>query len=346
MAFEISIIVPVYNLEGYISATLNSIINQSDREFELIVIDDGSTDNSYNIARDLLEGSKLSDYKIIKKENGGVSSARNLGLDSAKGEYVIFIDGDDIITSDLVMSVRDSLSKKYDLVFWGFDYIDEDKTVIKDYFSQYSISNGEIISGEKILEANLINKIKICTGSIAIKKKILINNNINYYDGCVNGEDQEFTQKLLCKTDTCVGIRKSLTKYVLRQGSITQSHNIRRFDSIYALGRMFEYLEKNSSAKIQLIVNDLKGERIVNNYLGNVNNSIRYLYKNKNLNNNGVNVLFNEIAVEYPDIEYDINKILKYDTRLKLSTKLQLNILTISKMLYGQILKMYDYLMK
>ena len=97
--FKVSVIVPVYNLSQYVGSTLDSIINQDFKSFELIVIDDGSTDDSLEVINDKLSKSIIT-YKIIHQDNLGVSSARNRGIEEAQGEYLVFVDGDDYITGN------------------------------------------------------------------------------------------------------------------------------------------------------------------------------------------------------------------------------------------------------
>jgi glycosyltransferase involved in cell wall biosynthesis len=97
--FKVSVIVPVYNAEEYIGNTLDSIINQDFNSFELIIIDDGSTDKSMEIINKKLSLSAM-DYKVIRQENSGVSSARNRGIDEASGDYLVFIDADDYVTGN------------------------------------------------------------------------------------------------------------------------------------------------------------------------------------------------------------------------------------------------------
>ena len=119
---QISIIVPVYNSEKYLGACIDSILAQSYRDFELILVDDGSRDSSPRICDDYAQ--KDSRVKVIHKANGGVSAARNDGLDIAKGEYVTFIDSDDWVEGEYL----ETLSKfgKYDIVFFSHRLIYED----------------------------------------------------------------------------------------------------------------------------------------------------------------------------------------------------------------------------
>ena len=119
----ISIIVPVYNSEKYLGACIDSILSQYFRDFELILVDDGSRDSSPHICDDYTQ--KDSRVKVIHKENGGVSAARNDGLDIAKGEYVTFIDSDDWVERDYLSTL--SNYRNYDIVFFSHRMIYEDE---------------------------------------------------------------------------------------------------------------------------------------------------------------------------------------------------------------------------
>lgn len=100
-----SIVIPVYKVAAYVAETIKSVINQSEKDFELIVVDDGSPDNSGIIAANLLSSTSL-DYKIVRTENRGVSAARNTGLEYCNGEYVIMVDGDDVLADDFLSAYR------------------------------------------------------------------------------------------------------------------------------------------------------------------------------------------------------------------------------------------------
>ncbi|RRT93464.1 glycosyltransferase family 2 protein [Empedobacter falsenii] len=109
MTPTISVIVPVYNAEEYLDKCINSILNQTYKDFELILVNDGSTDNSLKICNNY----KIKDnrIKVIYKVNGGVSSARNIGIDKSTGEYILFIDADDFINTEFINNfVKESLS--------------------------------------------------------------------------------------------------------------------------------------------------------------------------------------------------------------------------------------------
>lgn len=107
---KVSLIVTVYNLENYIEKCINSIMIQTFSEFEVLLVDDGSTDNSREIIESLIKSDSRFNY--IYKENGGVASARNLGLEKAKGEYLCFIDGDDYLENNYLQELFDAVSDK------------------------------------------------------------------------------------------------------------------------------------------------------------------------------------------------------------------------------------------
>ena len=144
---KISIIVPVYNSEKYLCGCIDSILSQSFRDFELILVDDGSRDSSQRICDDYAQ--KDSRVKVIHKENGGVSSARNAGLSAVRGGYLCFLDSDDTLEPDALQLMYQSISNEnVDLVIAGYNRYDEDGTKI------FGMSNSavELISHEAALE--------------------------------------------------------------------------------------------------------------------------------------------------------------------------------------------------
>lgn len=122
MTPKISVIVPVYNTEKYLRRCVDSILAQTFTDFELLLIDDGSTDSSGAICDEYAQ--KDSRVRVFHKENGGVSSARNLGLNKAKGEYIAFVDGDDWISSDMYESLLNKIkNEEADIVYCDFFFV-------------------------------------------------------------------------------------------------------------------------------------------------------------------------------------------------------------------------------
>ena len=150
----ISIIVPVYNAEKYLHRCIDSILSQTFTDFELLLIDDGSTDSSSIICDDYLrEDSRV---RVFHKKNGGVSSARNMGLDNAKGKWITFVDSDDFISSNFCEILLDNENE--DLVICSFETFGniKEKCKLKDsYYSKEQLSNGLIVKkGNEVFSEN------------------------------------------------------------------------------------------------------------------------------------------------------------------------------------------------
>ncbi len=156
---KLSIIIPVYNLEKYISKCLDSIINQIKENIEIIIVNDGSTDKTEDICNKYCE--RYSYIKYFYQRNNGVSSARNLGLSKATGEYVLFIDGDDWLLEDAISKILLELEEEYDIFLGDF---------VKSF-------NGKImLKGKKDKNLKLdVNKMKYPENFIYLFKNELYN---------------------------------------------------------------------------------------------------------------------------------------------------------------------------
>lgn len=157
----ISIIIPVYNTIDYLERCINSIINQSYKKWELILVDDGSNDGSQNLC-DLYSG-KDDRIRTIHQPNGGVSSARNLGLKNALGKWITFIDSDDYIDKDFLHDLI-YYSEHVDLVVSGYKLINNNNVISKGY-----------VIGEYDLEGSFLAQGRVWCSSVCFK---LINRNI------------------------------------------------------------------------------------------------------------------------------------------------------------------------
>ena len=149
---SISIIVPVYNVEKYLSSCIDSVLNQSYSDFELLLVDDGSTDDCADICDSYAR--KDSRIRVFHKKNGGVSSARNVGLEHAKGEWVFFLDGDDLLPRPSIQSLVAHVGTDVDMVYGGirkFDEFEEDVETI-------AVKQEGKISVEDALDAFIISE--------------------------------------------------------------------------------------------------------------------------------------------------------------------------------------------
>ncbi len=116
---KVSIIIPVYNVEKYLKECLNSVVNQTLKEIEIICVDDGSTDNSLSILEEYAK--KDNRINLLKQENSGAGAARNKGLDSARGEYIYFLDSDDFLELNAIEILYNQIAKNQaDICFFKF----------------------------------------------------------------------------------------------------------------------------------------------------------------------------------------------------------------------------------
>lgn len=235
----ISIIVPVYNVEKYLEKCVESLTSQTLKDIEIILINDGSQDLSGNICDSLSKND--SRIKVIHKENGGLSDARNIGIDLAVGEYLAFVDSDDWCEPKMFEMLY-NLAIKYKADIVQGDYIeayDEECTIdnIQEEISKYSANEIlEELYGSKYPKAVVVwNKI--------YKKKLF--DKIRFPKGKLH-EDEFTTYKLFHKANLIIDTNFPLYYYRQRPGSIMNSEfNIRRLDKLEALNKRYEYFIEN-----------------------------------------------------------------------------------------------------
>lgn len=214
---SISIIVPVYRAEKVLHYCIDSILNQKFTDFELILVDDGSPDSSGKICDEYAE--KDMRVRVIHKQNGGVSSARNIGIEAARGEYICFVDSDDYLESNYLKELIETKRKypDFDNIWCGFytvrDYYKNKKeTVVAEKDKNYSFYNlsGIMDLCEKWFVQMPWNKL--------YKTKTIVENSIVFPPELSLGEDYIFNLRYLgCTNGKIVVINKSLYDY-LRDG--------------------------------------------------------------------------------------------------------------------------------
>ncbi|BCZ48930.1 glycosyl transferase [Clostridium gelidum] len=243
---SVSIITPVYNVERCIEKTINSIINQSCKNFELLLIDDGSNDKSIEIAENLLINSDV-DFKVIRQENSGVSVARNKGISEAKGEYVCFLDSDDYIHTDYIKLMYEKASNcNCDLVFCDYTQVDsQDKVLVKSTTRFLD----DFINGREAALKQLSCDITIGMGSALYKTSIIKENNILFDSSRKYAEDVVFTIKALLNMDKIISIDKTLMFYVRWNSSVTNLVSLKHLDCYYSYVDLLKYLNSQEDFK-------------------------------------------------------------------------------------------------
>ncbi len=216
----ISIIIPVFNVEKFIYKTLLSVKNQTKRPDEVIIINDGSTDNSFNIIKKF---SYLSNWKILQTLNQGLGLTRNFGLSKAKSKYIYFLDADDIIEKNLILEMK-QLIKKYQnpdlILFSGKTFSHKKKINHKKTNLKFTI-DGQFFQGDNLLTKLVQKKETLPQSSRYItKKKLWIKNNLYYPKGIA--EDEGLFFPLIAHSKNTVVKKKTYYRYrVNRPGSIT-----------------------------------------------------------------------------------------------------------------------------
>ena len=250
----ISIIIPIYNTENYLAECLESIINQTYYNLEVLLIDDGSTDNSGRICDDYAQ--KDTRIKVIHKENGGVSSARNIGLDLARGEYLVFIDSDDFVDEDYIKKMYDGLKiNDADVLFCKHaQYINgEIKHVQENFPSNLTVDFKDKNFVEFILRS-ISAKNHIFIGSTRILYKKSSIRNIRFHCGIKISEDVLFSIKILLGVRKIAFINDCLYFYRQREGSAIYSYRKNYLQSqlnlFYELKKIFERFRDKKSARV------------------------------------------------------------------------------------------------
>ena len=288
---KVSVIIPIYNVEKYIRQCLESVINQTLKDIEIIVVNDGTKDNSMKIVEEYLSDERI---KIINKENGGLSSARNAGMREAQGKYIYFIDSDDFADKEVLSTLyENSENEKMDIVFSNFSYYN-DKTKkekrakfifpFKEKISKgyYYLYNGE--------EINVWNRL--------YKKDFLEKYNFQFIEGIIY-EDQDFGFKTIILAEKIKYVANYGYKYrVEREGSIMSSQKKEKsLKSVQILKRemskFFSNINLNEFQKIRVYFKllsldfwekELKGDNDFKNEILNLEKEIEKIYQKNKFN--------------------------------------------------------------
>lgn len=215
---KVSVIVPIYNVEKYLEKCIDSIISQTYSNIEIILINDGSTDNSELICKKYENTDRRIRY--YKKENGGLSSARNFGIDRANGDYLVFVDSDDYVSKEMISILLNvAILNNADIVECNFLEFSENNKI-----KESNIDN--IVDSKCYSSYEAINSLVCNTGitPIAWNKiyKRQIFSQLRYKEGIYH-EDEELIVKLLSSANNICKIDVPLYFYMIRNGSITNS---------------------------------------------------------------------------------------------------------------------------
>lgn len=218
---KLSVIIPVYNTEKYIEKCLDSIANQTMKDFEILIVNDGSNDNSENIIKEWIKRNETIDVKYLKKENGGLSEARNYGVKRARGEYISFVDSDDYLKKDLYKKLEKYINQGIDLIKFKMETYDSDGEIIEKMEGPiFEQTTGEdafskLCTKDKFLEVACV---------YLYRREFWINENFEYEVGTYH-EDFGLTPWVIINAKTVVSTNDFGYCYMQRENSITTNRN-------------------------------------------------------------------------------------------------------------------------
>ena len=281
---KISIIVPVYNVEKYISRCLDSLVNQTLNDIEIIVVNDGSIDNSQKVIDGYAK--KYKNVKSYTKENGGQGSARNFGLTKSSGEYVGYVDSDDYVELDMYEKLYNKAKEN------------DSDIVICDNYNVYE-------KKEKNLDIERIffddNKINAFFGKKAVwnkiyKKNLLLKNKLKFRSK-VWYEDLDFTIKAIISAKNIDYVRQPLYNYLIREGSTMNNSNVKR--NLEILDAFDEILKYKNYKNYNDIIEFLAIDHI---YISAIVRIIK-ANANKKLKNDTINELLSYMNNNFPNFK-------------------------------------------
>lgn len=213
---KLSIIIPIYNVEKYLDKCLNSVLKQIEKDDEVILVNDGSTDNSFNICKNIKEIYIENNIVLINKKNEGVAIARNTGLKKATGDYIFWIDSDDWLDNNCIKYIKDTIEQtKSDIIL--FDFYNVNKKNINPCFI---FKEEKKLSKEKILIEVAQDSFRSLLWRTVVKRDIY--EDIHFPEGVQMMEDFSVYHLLFHKAKTFYYIRKPLYYYRLVNNSLSQ----------------------------------------------------------------------------------------------------------------------------
>lgn len=256
---ELSIIVPIYNVENYLEECLKSLYNIKNIKLEIILVNDGSKDNSFKIMEKFKEIYPEKTV-LINKENGGLSSARNAGMKAAVGEYISFIDSDDFIdVGEFEKFFKEGQKDKLDVMVGNMRYYTPEKTG-DSLFRSDIIKNSGIVNGIDFFW-NLFQKPKCFREEVVddiYKREFLVKNNIWFNENIVH-EDSEFTPLVYLKAEKVKYIDRAFYFYRQRTGSIMNKVSEKSIVSLESICEKFFIECKN--------LDSIKGKEVLSSLI-------------------------------------------------------------------------------
>lgn len=242
----VSVIIPAYNVEKFIARCLESVLNQTYSNIEIIIVNDGSTDKTVEIIQRFSNSHE--NINLISTTNNGVSSARNTGILAAKGEYLFFLDSDDRIKLESIQLMLEKIGQdNSDICFGGWEVYSEQDELLSDYLKDGFMYLDKHVTGFEACKLKVQKYMWICQGTAIYKRQLLVENNITFSSGYAYGEDIEFINKALFSSNRVSSIRLNILENVSREGSaLNTSFNEKFLDALYLNRHFYNFVRDKS----------------------------------------------------------------------------------------------------
>ncbi len=240
---KFSIIVPIYKVEECLERCVKSLVNQTEKDIEIILVDDGSPDKCPKMCDEFAKMDNR--IKVIHKENGGLSDARNAGLDVAKGEYVLFVDSDDYITENACERLGEFAKDSVDILVGDLEVIGG-----TNYYKHNPSLLGKVLSSEQyLIKALETHTFPAPAWLNAYRREFLLENELFFKCGILH-EDEQFTPRAFLFASTVIYTGVNFYRYIIREGSITtKSNKTKNAEHILAICDELEAIYQNVENK-------------------------------------------------------------------------------------------------
>ena len=295
---KVSVIVPFYNVEKYIEKCLESLVNQTLEEIEIILVNDGSQDNSYKIAKQFKD-SYPNKIRYLEKTNGGLGDARNFGINYATGEYIAFLDSDDYVEATMYEEMYQKAKQ-------------EDADMVEcDFWWEYLNKKREDIGTTYLDQKAMLYKARVVAWNKLIKTEIYKKHPNARFSVGLRYEDVEGFYKILPYINKTASVRKCFIHYIQRQGSISNTQNRRNEEIFEVLDNVINYYKQNG-------------------FYDKFRQELEYIYaryllcssflrivkiKDKNIKKELLNKTWNNLNIKFPN--WKQNKILNENKNIK-----------------------------
>lgn len=253
---DFSIIIPIYNSEKTLERCIESALSQTDVELELILIDDGSIDNSFKICKQYAKND--SRIKLIHQENKGLSISRNIGLKVATGNYIVFLDSDDYLSNKLYSIKKHLNSSNSEIVGFNVNVINQKGECVDTVPALNTEMKNKVVTGKEYIEIYK-NQFQIPVWMYIYEKSFLIKNQLAFLEN-VYHEDCNFTVKCMLMTSKISYIEVDLYNYYRNDVSITGVFKEKRcYDLIIVSQKIQEYAFGNQSRAVKECIQNYSG---------------------------------------------------------------------------------------